>query len=550
MSSNLLDIADRLSYNISRVQEAASKRDSRPVVGRFTTALLSGKDPNKPVTDFVRDALPGEPRLLSIDAGTREEGDGRTTPTKNDNEVLGLGGGVGDLVGMGQLTRRQIVSATPLRRKQEIGPGGEGGDVFLKSALKIIDRYQSMPRARAHVVSLLERYNELVESTYRLKKQVQEIQASIPAHQQHRTDQFISHKQAEQGVRDVEAKVAEARRKRDALKLRLHNLKNPGATSQSEDSSVSVDSSLMSSILGTGSEIDTSSLNNEGMPSGLDFGNSLYMSSSRTPTTKKQVEGVDAAEAAFWSGGGKQVKNVEPNEEQDETAEDEEESEDEDVDDADDQVEEQEETVVLSLAKPLPPRERSPEPLILQEPAPAQAEEKKGVNTKETLPQGTSQISTTTAPTQHQPEPSSRPPQVIPEQAAPSSRSGPELEATVVKIWKTVGDVFLPGHSYDIGSGGEKLPKLKETLEILEVQTTTSSPNVALTAQLLITMLNSSTTSVPMPQIKGALEDLGNKRGFDKPVDLGVKAVYACVAKKLLKIDRRAREHTVTFDAS
>lgn len=149
----LLDIADRVSHNVSCVLEAASHtvpfqvNDPDAVHrGPFTTALLS----NKPLTTFLRDAYPGESRLLQVavdDATTSGTAanlmDAVTGPISAsvDGRVTSpVGVAEGILPDVASLTRRQIVSATPLRRKNEVGPAGEHGDVFFKSALKLIER--------------------------------------------------------------------------------------------------------------------------------------------------------------------------------------------------------------------------------------------------------------------------------------------------------------------------------------------------------------------------------------------------------------------------
>ncbi|KAG8894184.1 hypothetical protein FRB99_001425, partial [Tulasnella sp. 403] len=139
--ATLLDLADRLSHNISCVKQAAhdvvQRRDPTKTSGPFTEALLS----DRPLTVYLRDAYPGESRLLAIDTSQDRDTNllntvaggsaavahdvpaGRTTPSE------------GVLPDVTAVTRRQIVSATPLRRRNVVGPAGEGGDVFLHSAL-------------------------------------------------------------------------------------------------------------------------------------------------------------------------------------------------------------------------------------------------------------------------------------------------------------------------------------------------------------------------------------------------------------------------------
>jgi hypothetical protein len=65
-----------------------------------------------------------------------------------------------------------------------------------------------------------------------------------------------------------------------------------------------------------------------------------------------------------------------------------------------------------------------------------------------------------------------------------------------------------------------------------------------LTATLLLYLLREGPS--PLPAVRTALAE---KEGeSDSTSGLGIKALYACVAKKLLKIDRKGREATVRFE--
>lgn len=82
-----------------------------------------------------------------------------------------------------------------------------------------------------------------------------------------------------------------------------------------------------------------------------------------------------------------------------------------------------------------------------------------------------------------------------------------------------------------------------------------ASSNTSLTSKLLLVLLTSPPpnsvsypTPVPMNTLKSAVEELAEERGFGS--NLGVKTVYSCVAKKLLKIDRSSKEALVGFDVS
>lgn len=70
-----------------------------------------------------------------------------------------------------------------------------------------------MPQEKERILDLLERYDELHRATHVLKNELAKLSAQIPTTQQTRTEEYSSVKQAEQAVRAVEGRVAEARRK-------------------------------------------------------------------------------------------------------------------------------------------------------------------------------------------------------------------------------------------------------------------------------------------------------------------------------------------------
>lgn len=77
-----------------------------------------------------------------------------------------------------------------------------------------------------------------------------------------------------------------------------------------------------------------------------------------------------------------------------------------------------------------------------------------------------------------------------------------------------------------------------------------------LTAHLLITLLSSPNHAIPLAKLKEALaaKGIGNISGIGG-IGIGLagqnpetRALYGCVAKRLVKIDRRDREQVVRFD--
>ncbi|KAG8889884.1 hypothetical protein FRB98_002238 [Tulasnella sp. 332] len=556
----LLEVTERLRHNLTCVRQAAEPtvKRSHPgqTAGPFTNAILS----NKPLITYLRDAVPGEARLLTVHtggeavdrggSGTGVQQNGSTTPQDDA------------LPEVATLDRRQIVSATPLRRRKEVGPSGESGDLFLKSALKLIDRYNVMPEKRETIIVMLERYYDLEPKIKELQKTVARLSEEIPANQQQHTDDYMSAKQAELAVRQMEGKVAEARAKRDALKLRVQQLQNPGGTvsktQKAPVSASSADTSLMSAT-----DTMTSPLMDQTIPSGLNFGNNLFSSIMRAPEASSDVD-----EQEFWTGKRLPMTSlslVPPASEADEstategkTQETEMEMEDDGDDDDDGDT-----TVLLSFApheghsivespeRPLPTRTipiipPAPPPVVRarsQTPPPSKRPDRPPVHQ---MPKVTHAAQFTKADEQTW---------------SPSL----EVEEIVQKLWVTVGEVVLPGHKYDIGLGKENgtPPRALETMyalifasSILRSQTIApnTTSNTSLTARLLLTLLTSppadassgAPAPVSMASLKVTVDTLAGERGFGK--DLGAKTVYSCVAKKLLKIDRRSKEPTVAFD--
>ncbi|KAF7315307.1 hypothetical protein MIND_00045200 [Mycena indigotica] len=154
-------------------------------------------------------------------------------------------------------------------------------------------------------------------------------------------------------------------------------------------------------------------------------------------------------------------------------------------------------------------------------------------------------------------------------------RVNSEVERVVTKIWATVGDLIMPGHSYDTtGTGeGRKPPHAKETIAhlnslaslvptpaspsttISSLSTHTSTaptPQQILTAHLLLHLLESGPQySLPLTKVRELLADKASRSGGTGIVVGGqstTRVLYACVAKRLVKIDRGGGEELVKFD--
>ncbi|ORY35644.1 hypothetical protein BCR39DRAFT_511282 [Naematelia encephala] len=112
----------------------------------------------KPTTvlNQIRDAAESEVRLF-----------------KFIGEVDGSAGAAGGKV----VEKREGVVVTPLRELKKRGKGGGNGEeieVMLKTALRLVDDYRPMPRARAHVQSLLETHQKQLDKIAELERQIAE----------------------------------------------------------------------------------------------------------------------------------------------------------------------------------------------------------------------------------------------------------------------------------------------------------------------------------------------------------------------------------------
>ncbi|KAL5523982.1 hypothetical protein ACEPAG_8155 [Sanghuangporus baumii] len=163
-----------------------------------------------------------------------------------------------------------------------------------------------------------------------------------------------------------------------------------------------------------------------------------------------------------------------------------------------------------------------------------------------------------------------------------------DVERIATKIWATVGDVIMPGHPFSTAAAAttNKPPRAKETIALLQnlasqkppptsptmshstfsIVTDKSSPSThaILTAHLLLALINAIPRhAMPLAATKVVLAEANKGLGNGAPPDpaeasLGLlaggdkametRALYGCVAKRLLKIDRTGREQLVRFD--
>ncbi|RXK42411.1 hypothetical protein M231_00401 [Tremella mesenterica] len=150
---SLTDSLANLSIQSESISQLASL-NSRPA-GPYTQAYLYLPDSlasGHGVTGLIRDAQEPEVRLFKFIGET---------------DVTGAGGEK-------RVEKREGV-VTPLKRlKRDQGDRGDV-EVILRTALKLVDDYRPMPRARAHIANLLETHQKQQDRILQLESQIQHL---------------------------------------------------------------------------------------------------------------------------------------------------------------------------------------------------------------------------------------------------------------------------------------------------------------------------------------------------------------------------------------
>lgn len=547
---SLSDHIEHLTATAKAVRTSATTivpTDHNPFAqtGPFTRAVL-----DTPLGDLIRDIDTSELGLFTLvpppDAGVRKQ------PENGPRQ--------------GQISRAGFPGATPLRKpppkRDEVNkPREPEPEVYAMAALKYLDRYQSirpMPRARSQVIALSQQLAEVRANIKHLSETLQEsassASASVP------TTQTSSVAEEEKRIHELQDRLAELRLQKESL---LRAKESEGRNSPSVSSKFNAKQGNRGPPLSASSrEPDTHEdafwstpstpartlrFSEKLMDEEIKFGDLSTISFESPEPVPRSVfanltaggdldgenlddtshsamddsifdSGKDGDGAGLDDRPGSALSQTPKGIEIDNLGSE---------DAGEEEEEEEEKTVVLSKQPPLPS----------QSPPPARTD---------FLRASDADIGITVPPAE---------PRVATN--APKVRVTPELERIVAKIWSTVGEVISPGNHY---SNGVKPPRAKETLahiQSLAVQSPTpqsptsisvSSSSSALsssprsgptthqinTAQLLHTLLAAPNFSMQLNKLKVAIG--------------GTRALYACVAKKLIRIDRSSGEQVVLFD--
>ncbi|KAF8599364.1 hypothetical protein BDV93DRAFT_546937 [Ceratobasidium sp. AG-I] len=549
----LLDSLSRLSLSTDDIFTAANRTIAD--VGPFTDAVLG----SHAITDIIRDAEEAEQTLFT------------------QRSVQTPGGVVG--VGVGRAVDVRPVGVHKVGiAGLGLGAGAGGGaakevdiEVLLGAALRLVESYGSMPRAKGHIEQLHDRTAEVRSRISFLEDELEELKttgSNLPAEPEQ-----PSLRDEEKAVVTFEAQLAAARRKRDALRDQLQskkrrNLGDPGHTISTPTAAartrtrVGMGSKIANPFLARAAALSAPPPDPDATTTIADqiSGTSESLVDERPPawaddsilSVAKSSDGEGEAEEDEWGGeddgagvGGGAIPDV-------------------GAESVWEQEGPEDETVMLAIppavsfspppsppkvvAAAVPLRSRAsviaapapaPTPVPVAAPAPAPVAPVASVAAKPA-------VEVKTAPSVAA--------------VAKEVKATPEMEINTALIWSTVGKVIAPTSNYGDGSPAPNATQTISILQSLASQSYANAPSspatasslqnpaepapaqTILTAILLLYLLREGPS--PLPAVRSALAE---KEG-ESTAGLGIKALYACVAKKLLKIDRKGREATVRFE--
>ncbi|KAJ3848444.1 hypothetical protein EV368DRAFT_49274 [Lentinula lateritia] len=478
-----------LSDHIDRL--AHSTRSIKSITascGSSATGLFTRAILSAELGDLIRDVDSSELGLFTI-----------TTPSNvvsHDKETRNQSGV--------EITRAEFHGATPLRRptgrRDELKPKEIPPDVYAEAAWKYMERYQHvrpMPRAHQQVTEILERLEKCNKRIRSMNEQLQQT----------RTTEAPSLKSAadkEQG-------------RIDEIRSRIVAL--PRTKSRPE------------------------------------------VSIPKAGSSKPLPPPTDPVEEKFWSTPGASDKPLQF------------------IDNSlllDEEAEFGNLSMASSISSPLPPRRfpkaRMPSfspdalsPDVPKNPPEIENKQEKNEAVEETPSSPFSGI-VSDEPDAFVPDPESPKVSDTPHREK-KIRINMDIERAVAKIWSTVGELIMPGNTFN---RTENLPPVaKATISHLQtlsnmtqtvaspthsISTVSNSGNTPptaqqiLTAHLLLALISSETLSLPLKKVKELLAAKASTSGSAAMVSGHPKALYGCVAKRLLKIERGAAGQVVRFD--
>ncbi|QRV90638.1 DASH complex subunit spc34 domain-containing protein [Ceratobasidium sp. AG-Ba] len=550
----LLDSLSRLSVSTDDIITTANRTIAD--VGPFTDAVLGHHE----ITDIIRDAEEGESTLFTHrtvnEAGVKRGVDIRPVPV-----------GVASIMGGTSTGAMGVTKA--LEKELDV-------DVLLGAALRIVESYGSMPRAKGHIEELHDRAAEVRSRISLLEDELEELKSAEPVVVAE--PELPSLKDEERAVVTIEAQLSAARRRRDALREQMQSKRRTRAVHNTGHTiSTPTAAARTRTRPGAAAKLANpffSSKEKERDPDAT-INISIHLTSGVAESLVDERPPAWADDSILsHAGGGVQEKEEEEEEVEEGVVPG------DSIWEKDDDIGGEEATVVLAIP---PPVEKSPPPSPKKVAAPvapplrvrssAASLLAKAAPAPGPAPEPAPEPASAPAPAQVQPPvapaAAAKPaveikPKPVPQEPKPTAsvKITPEVEANVALIWSTVGKLIAPSSNYGSDSPA---PGAAETISILQSLSAqaisgvpsspvsastlqsqsqgTSEPQTILTATLLLHLLRDGPSS--LPTVRAALTE---KEGEGAAAGLGIKALYACVAKKLLKIDRKGREATVRFE--
>ncbi|KAH0827606.1 hypothetical protein J3R83DRAFT_4331 [Lanmaoa asiatica] len=540
---SLSDRIDHLAATAKAIRTSAvavvpSEDNSAPNVIPFTRAVL-----DTALGDLIRDIDASELGLFTLvpapDADVRKQPDNGTR--------------------RGEISRVEFLGATPLRkqparRDDMFRPKEYEPEVYAHAALKYLDRYQSirpMPRARSQVVAMIEQLDETRKNIEMLNKTLRELTSAGATSGP--TPPITGIAEEECRITDLQNRLVELRSQKDAI-LRSNE---PKPASKLKAVSKSIPKPSLSPSPEPESHEDAFWLTPAAPARTLRFTDRLLeeepdfaeLSKMSFDSPGPAPKSVFARLAAGGSPTGKALGTpLEGDRLGGPLAH---EGEDED---AEEDLHDQSSLFEVQLDPEHDPETSVPGALDVE----AEEDEERTVILPKAPP---------SAPSNPLPSLSvDSQPQTISPLTEAQSPADSSLKVTRVRVTpeleNIVASVVLPTSfllcslERTIGSDmeyrSEKPPRAKETLVLIESlasrSPSPSSPMSSIasatagltthqvnTAQLLYALLTAPNHAMPLNQLKAAIG--------------GTRALYACVAKKLIRIDRGGGEQIVLFDA-
>ncbi|OWT38149.1 hypothetical protein C362_04015 [Cryptococcus neoformans Bt1] len=168
---SLAESLDALAHHSEQIAYLSTLNAAPP--GPFTAAYLHLPPPHLShlgkgnVLELIRDASDAERRLFKF---------------VGENNLPGVVGGGGNK----RVEKREGGVVTPLKELKRRGGGSGGGgtekdevEVMLRTALKLVDDYRPMPRARAHVINLLDQHHQNLDRLAELEMLIAEANKPV-----------------------------------------------------------------------------------------------------------------------------------------------------------------------------------------------------------------------------------------------------------------------------------------------------------------------------------------------------------------------------------